>query len=125
MQSEASQDEACLCLLPVLQASASAAAYDTACASKNNISSTLGQLREGRPTELADICGEGEGLGFAGYICECNRGWQTLPSVLECCIAMPMLSGTRSKRNRLEGSGEQTTTGAGGTTGVDTSSLPV
>ncbi|KAL8426514.1 hypothetical protein Efla_004879 [Eimeria flavescens] len=47
-----------LASLPVLQASACAAAHAVACATRQNVSSTLGQLREGRPLELADISGE-------------------------------------------------------------------
>ncbi|KAL8444217.1 hypothetical protein Emed_006338 [Eimeria media] len=46
--------------IPLTFAAASAAAHAVACATKQNVSSTLGQLREGRPVELADISGEGE-----------------------------------------------------------------
>ncbi|OEH76010.1 putative 3-methyl-2-oxobutanoate hydroxymethyltransferase [Cyclospora cayetanensis] len=45
-------------LAAVEKASASAAALDVACATMENSSSTLGQLQEGRPTELVDISGE-------------------------------------------------------------------
>ncbi|XP_026194453.1 uncharacterized protein LOC34622586 [Cyclospora cayetanensis] len=44
--------------IPLTFASASAAALDVACATMENSSSTLGQLQEGRPTELVDISGE-------------------------------------------------------------------
>ncbi|KAL8455644.1 hypothetical protein Emag_000466 [Eimeria magna] len=52
--------------LAMLQAAASAAAHAVACATKENISSTLCQLQEGRSVELADISGEGKELeGYA------------------------------------------------------------
>ncbi|KAL8275063.1 hypothetical protein Esti_000942 [Eimeria stiedai] len=44
--------------IPLTFAAASAAAHAVACATKQNVSSTLGQLREGRSVELADISGE-------------------------------------------------------------------
>ncbi|KAL8435725.1 hypothetical protein ACSSS7_002262 [Eimeria intestinalis] len=44
--------------IPLTFAAASAAAHAVACATNQNVSSTLGQLREGRSVELADISGE-------------------------------------------------------------------